>query len=111
VPEITADTLKQLQASDALLVDVREQDEYRGELGHIPGSILVPLSTLGTAANAWPKDRSVVLICRSGGRSGKAALQLAAAGFKRVASLHGGMLNWNAKRLAVERGYIETRQG
>jgi sulfur dioxygenase len=111
VPEITADALKQLQASDALLVDVREQDEYRGELGHIPGSILVPLSTLETAANAWPKDRSVVLICRSGGRSGKAALQLAAAGFKRVASLHGGMLDWNARRLAVERGYLETRQG
>jgi hypothetical protein len=38
-------------------------------------------------------------------------LQLAASGFKRVASLHGGMLNWNAKRLAVERGYLETRQG
>lgn len=111
VPEITADDLEQLKAAHASLVDVREQDEYRGELGHIPGSILVPLSTLGTAASDWPKDRAVVLICRSGGRSAKATMQLAAAGFKRVASLYGGMLNWNAKRLSIERGYIETRQG
>jgi rhodanese-related sulfurtransferase len=57
------------------------------------------------------KDRPIVLICRSGGRSGKAAMQLAAAGFRRVASLQGGMLKWNAEQLPVERGYIETRQG
>jgi glyoxylase-like metal-dependent hydrolase (beta-lactamase superfamily II)/rhodanese-related sulfurtransferase len=112
VPEITGEALELLlQGADVSLVDVREQDEYRGELGHIPGSILVPLSTLGTAAQAWPKQRAVVLICRSGGRSGKAALQLAAAGFKRVASLRGGMLNWHASKLPIERGYIETRQG
>jgi len=111
VPEIAAEALLQLQASDVSLVDVREQDEYRGELGHIPGSVLVPLSTLGTAARAWPKDRPVVLICRSGGRSGKATMQLAAAGFKRVASLRGGMVEWNAKKRPIEPGYIETRQG
>jgi rhodanese-related sulfurtransferase len=94
-----------------LLVDVREQDEYRGELGHLLNSVLVPLSTLEVAARQWPKQRPIVLICRSGGRSGKGALQLAAAGFKRVASLHGGLLNWTAEKLPVERGYIETRQG
>ena len=111
VPEITADTLMKLRSSDVSLVDVREQDEYRGELGHIPASSLVPLSTLTTTAHAWKKDRPIVLICRAGGRSGKAALQLAAAGFKRVASLQGGMLDWNARKLPIERGYIETRQG
>ena len=111
VPEITPESLLQLPSSLALLVDVREQDEYRGELGHVPGSVLVPLSTLMAAANAWPKARPVVCICRSGGRSGKAALQLAAAGFKRVASLQGGMLGWQTKQLPTERGYIENRQG
>lgn len=111
VPEITAEDLTRIKPTDALFVDVREQDEYRGELGHIAGSVLVPLSTVGAASNAWPQDRPIVLICRSGGRSGKAALQLAAAGFKRVASLRGGMLRWNAQALPVERGYIENRQG
>jgi glyoxylase-like metal-dependent hydrolase (beta-lactamase superfamily II)/rhodanese-related sulfurtransferase len=111
VPEITADALQQLSASSVSLVDVREQDEFRGELGHLPGSSLVPLSTLSTAAHAWRKERPVVLICRSGGRSGKAALQLAAAGFKRVASLRGGLLSWTTRKLPIEPGYIETRQG
>jgi rhodanese-related sulfurtransferase len=111
VPELAADALQGTAAGGALLVDVREQDEFRGELGHIAGALLVPLGTLLAAARAWPKVRPVVLVCRSGGRSGKAALQLAAAGFSRVASLQGGMLEWNARKLPIERGYIENRQG
>ena len=110
VPEVTADYLRERDPG-LRLVDVREQDEYRGELGHIPGSTLVPLSTLGVAAREWPLDEAVVLICRSGGRSGKAALQLAQAGFSRVASLRGGMRSWKAQGLPVQRGYIENRQG
>jgi rhodanese-related sulfurtransferase len=108
---LAADALQGTAAGGALLVDVREQDEFRGELGHIAGALLVPLGTLLAAARAWPKVRPVVLVCRSGGRSGKAALQLAAAGFSRVASLQGGMLEWNARKLPIERGYIENRQG
>jgi sulfur dioxygenase len=111
VPELSADALPRTAASAPQLVDVREPDEYRGELGHIAGSVLVPLATLLAAARPWPKDRPLVLVCRSGGRSGKAALQLAAAGFGRVASLQGGMLEWNARKLPIERGYIENRQG
>jgi glyoxylase-like metal-dependent hydrolase (beta-lactamase superfamily II)/rhodanese-related sulfurtransferase len=111
VPELTAERLSELPRAHARLVDVREQDEYRGELGHIAGTELVPLSTLVASARPWPKHEPVVLICRSGGRSAKAVLQLAAAGFKRVASLQGGMLAWQARALPVERGYIEARQG
>ena len=111
VPELSAETLSKKPPPDALLVDVREQDEYRGELGHLRGSLLVPLGTLSTAARQWPKDRPIVTICRSGGRSGKAALQLAAAGFKRVASLRGGLMHWNEQQLPIEPGYIENRQG
>jgi len=111
VPEVSADWLKQRDGSDLLIVDVREQDEYRGELGHVPGSVLVPLSTITIAARQWPKDRRMVLVCRSGGRSGKAALALVNEGFSHVASLRGGMSNWNAHKLPIERGYIENRQG
>jgi glyoxylase-like metal-dependent hydrolase (beta-lactamase superfamily II)/rhodanese-related sulfurtransferase len=111
VPEVTTQTVEHLDLAHVSLVDVREPDEYRGELGHISGTELVPLGTLLAAARSWDKQRPIVIICRSGGRSGKASLQLSAAGFERVASLRGGMLQWSAQKLPVERGYIETRQG
>ncbi|MET0387740.1 MAG: MBL fold metallo-hydrolase [Polyangiales bacterium] len=111
VPEVDSKYVQKLDLSETLLIDVREQDEYRGELGHIAGSVLVPLGTLLSAARRLPKEQSMVLVCRSGGRSGKAALQLAAAGWTRVASLRGGMLAWNEQHLPVTRGYIENRQG
>jgi sulfur dioxygenase len=111
VPEISAENLHAQNTEELALIDVREQDEFRGELGHIPGSMLVPMSTVAVAARDWPRDKPVVLICRSGGRSAKAALQLAQAGFSRVASLRGGMRSWNDKHLPIARGYIENRQG
>jgi sulfur dioxygenase len=115
VPEISAEWLHGQRPADALLLDVREPDEYRGELGHVSGATLVPLATLGTAARSLPRDRPIVAICRSGGRSGRAALDLAAAGFARVASLRGGMVAWNAGGLPIERGPAEhqvmSRQG
>lgn len=111
VPEIEPRSVQQLKPLEVRFVDVREQDEYRGELGHVPGSSLVPLSTLLAASRAWSKEQPIVLICRSGGRSGKAAVQLAAAGFKRVASLKGGMLSWIEQAFDVDRGHIDARQG
>ncbi len=103
VPELTAAWLAE-HASEVLVLDVREPDEFRGELGHIAGAELSPLQTLEARAAALPKQRPVVTVCRSGGRSGKAALALQRLGFDRVASLAGGMLDWNARRLPVELG-------
>jgi len=111
VPELTTDALRDKIPANARLIDVREPDEYCGELGHIAGTTLVPLATLLTAAGDWPKQESLVLVCRSGVRSGKAALQLTAAGFERVASLQGGMLKWREQELPVEQGSIDSRQG
>jgi rhodanese-related sulfurtransferase len=85
------------------VVDVREPNEYTGELGHIPGAELVPLGALESAAATWDKDRELVLVCRSGARSSRAAATLAAAGFRRVMNMTGGMLAWNAARLPVSR--------
>lgn len=87
----------------ARLVDVREPSEYRAELGHIAGTELVPLATVDQAAKGWDRDQEIVLVCRSGGRSGRAAAALAAMGFKRVINMAGGMLAWNAAGLPVER--------
>jgi glyoxylase-like metal-dependent hydrolase (beta-lactamase superfamily II)/rhodanese-related sulfurtransferase len=85
------------------LVDVREPHEFSGELGHIAGAELVPLSTVVGASAGWPKEAEVILICRSGNRSGQAAGALARAGFSRLSNMVGGMLRWNAEQRPVQR--------
>jgi len=85
------------------LVDVREPHEYAGELGHVPGAELVPLATLLDASAKWDPQREVVLVCRSGGRSARAAIALAGRGFRHLYNLRGGMLAWNEAHLPVER--------
>lgn len=85
------------------LVDVREPAEYTGELGHAPGSELVPLATLESASETWDREQEIVMICRSGARSGRAAAQLTAMGFRHVMNMTGGMIRWNEEKLAVER--------
>jgi glyoxylase-like metal-dependent hydrolase (beta-lactamase superfamily II)/rhodanese-related sulfurtransferase len=102
VPELTIEWVAAHPAA-ARLVDVREPDELTGPLGHIEGVELVPLATVTQVAAAWDKDRPLILVCRSGGRSGKAALQLQALGFRKVASMRGGMMRWNDARLPVIR--------
>ena len=114
VPEVGADWLA-AHIPNVLVVDVREPDEYRGELGHVPGAELVPLETLEARAAALARDRPIVTVCRSGGRSGKAAIALGRLGFEAVASLHGGMTEWNRRALPTELGAppgsITSRQG
>jgi rhodanese-related sulfurtransferase len=87
----------------ARLVDVREPSEFNAELGHIEGAELVPLATVEAAAAAWDRDADLVVICRSGGRSARAAKALVAMGFSRVMNLRGGMLAWNELRFPVSR--------
>jgi rhodanese-related sulfurtransferase len=85
----------------ALLIDVREPSEYTGELGHIPGARLVPLGTLERQLGAWDKDAAIIVICRSGGRSTRAAHTLTHAGFRRVMNMAGGMTAYTAAKLPV----------
>jgi rhodanese-related sulfurtransferase len=85
------------------VVDVRESHEFYGELGHVPGAELVPLGHLLTAAPHWAKDHPIVLVCRSGARSGNAAHALTRLGFKHVMNMVGGMMAWSAEGLPVER--------
>jgi len=88
----------------ARLVDVREPHEWTGELGHIAEAELHPLATLAGVAATWARDRPIVLVCRSGARSGRAASQLAQElGFTRVMNMRGGMIAWNAAGFAVTR--------
>jgi len=88
---------------DSRLIDVREPSEYTGELGHIEGAELVPLATLTSAAHDWERDKEIVMVCRSGGRSAQAARALVGLGFTRVMNLRGGMIAWNGVNLPVVR--------
>jgi len=82
------------------VIDVREPAEAAGELGRIPAAELVPLATVESAAESWKKDEPLVLVCRSGARSSRAASHLAALGFRHVMNLRGGMLAWNDTKAA-----------
>ncbi len=86
------------------LVDVREPRELDGELGRIAGVDCVPLTTVEVAAVRWDKNADVVLICRSGARSSRAAELLVRLGFRRVLNMTGGMLAYAAAGLPIERG-------
>ncbi len=101
-----AEVSARLTAPDSpLLLDVREPDEFRGDLGHIAGARLIPLRELPerTAELAEFKNRDIIVICRAGARSTTAAALLTGMGFERVGNMKGGMLDWNDARLPVER--------
>jgi rhodanese-related sulfurtransferase len=92
--------------SDYRVVDVRGRDEFEGPLGHVPGSELVPTEQLCADAPALG-ERPLLLVCRSGRRSGLACQALIARGFPAVTNLAGGMIAWNEAGLPVE-GKSET---
>ena len=73
------------------LIDVRDQAEFDGELGHLPGAQLVPLATLKEKSMGWNRDESIIIVCKTGVRSATAAADLAAIGFNNVATVRGGM--------------------
>lgn len=81
------------------VIDVRSPAEFHGELGHVPGSQLVPLTTLTEAASSWDTSLPLLVVCRSGRRAAGACATLARAGFESVTNLSGGMLAWAAQGL------------
>jgi rhodanese-related sulfurtransferase len=89
------------QAAGALLIDVREPAEW--QQGHAPGATLIPLGSLSGRLADFPRDRDVLLICRSGNRSGSAQRQLLQLGYQRVFNVAGGMNAWSNAGLPVSR--------
>lgn len=85
-----------------LVIDVREPREFR--LGRVPGSKLISLPALLADLDQAPRGQAVVLTCRGGRRSERAAAALLAAGHPDVAILAGGMLAWEAANLLEASG-------
>lgn len=92
--EISAVDLKsRLDRGDKLkVVDVREPNEY--QINRIPGSQLIPLGEIPRRYAELDADEELVVLCKMGGRSAKAADFLRSVGFKHVLNLKGGILEW-----------------
>ena len=99
VPEVTAEEGHALVVAGALLLDVREPDEWAA--GHAPGARAMPLGQVQGRVDELPKDRRIVAICRSGARSARVTEALNAWGFE-AANLAGGMRAWAAAGFPVE---------
>jgi rhodanese-related sulfurtransferase len=98
VQPMSQDALLQHQAQHPdhlFLLDVRTPQEYAE--GHIAGAVNVPYDQLATRLAEVPKDKDVVLYCRSGRRAGIAADVLAANGYTRLSHLEGDMIAWTEK--------------
>ena len=76
------------------LLDVREPDEW--EAGHAPGAHHVPMMEIPARMGEVPTDAEVVVVCRSGGRSGQVVSYLMGNGWDNVRNLDGGMRSWAA---------------
>jgi rhodanese-related sulfurtransferase len=83
---------------DAILLDVREPHEWAA--GHAQGARHIPLGQLGQRQRELRAGRPIITVCRSGGRSARAASLLAGQG-REVANLRGGMRAWAAIDLPV----------
>ena len=88
-------------ADHLYVLDVRTPQEYAD--GHVPGAVNVPYDQLAARLAEVPKDKDVVLYCKSGRRAGIAADVLAAGGYKRLSHLEGDMNAWVEKGRPVEK--------
>lgn len=85
----------------ALMVDVREKDEVAALAYDVENIINVPLSELSERMSEIPKDKQLIMVCRSGNRSRKASNILLENGYTNLVNMEGGILDWQAKDLGV----------
>jgi rhodanese-related sulfurtransferase len=100
--EISVAQAAEKRNQGAFILDVREQSEWNQF--HIPDATLIPLGDLPNRLNEVPKDREVVVVCRTGHRSAQGRDILLNAGFTKVTSMAGGVTQWQAQGLAIATG-------
>ncbi|WP_394185647.1 rhodanese-like domain-containing protein [Metabacillus halosaccharovorans] len=94
--QFTAKEVEKLltQGQNVNIIDVKEVEEV--EAGKIPGAIHIPLGLLEFRINELDKSKEYIMVCRSGGRSGRACQFLDSYGFN-VINMTGGMLDWEGE--------------
>jgi rhodanese-related sulfurtransferase len=98
VHEVSALQAAELVQAGAMLLDVREADEWQA--GHAPVAVHLPMSTISGRAGELPTDRQIICVCHLGQRSAMVADALRRAGWDAV-NLSGGMESWAAAGLPV----------
>nr|WP_040385957.1 rhodanese-like domain-containing protein [Demetria terragena] len=89
---MTAETTPQQLSDDAVLLDVREQDEW--DAGHAPNAVHIPMGEVPARLGELPQvEGSLPVICKAGGRSGRVVAWLEAQGYD-VINVDGGMGDW-----------------
>ena len=100
IKEVDACALQTMQANgEVVMIDVRTDVEFAQ--GAIRGSKHLPLHMLPLMADQLEKEKSIVLICRSGARSAQACAFLAQKGFENVYNLRGGVMGWAQAGLSL----------
>ncbi len=95
--------LQFINHKNALVLDVRDDGEYK--LGHILNSMQIPLGKLNECASELEKykEQPIVVVCRSGNRSGTACAALGKRGFTQVYNLAGGVTAWQKANLPLKK--------
>ncbi len=111
VPAVTVQEAAELQGDGdgGLLVDVREPNEFAQ--GRAEGAVLLPLGQLNTRFEELPRDRKLLMVCRTGGRSSNATQFLASQGFDNAVNVSGGMVAWHNAGLPMTSGAPEPGEG
>jgi rhodanese-related sulfurtransferase len=112
VPAVSVQQAAEMQGEDgvgALIVDVREPNEYTQLRAR--GAVLLPLGRLNGRVRDLPRDRELLLMCRTGGRSQNATQFLQAQGFANVSNVSGGIVAWHAAGLPTTAGEPEPGEG
>ena len=104
ITEVDVDTFAQAHADGAVVLDVRNPDEYVA--GHVAGAKLIPLGELGARQDEIPEGDPIYVICAVGGRSLKAAEAMAQAGYN-VVNVAGGTKAWIEQGRPVVTGMNE----
>lgn len=95
--------LQLINHKDALVLDVREDSEYKA--GHLLKAKLIPLGKLKERLGELEKYRNqpIVVVCRSGNRSGSACAMLGKEGFTQAYNLVGGVMDWQKRKLPLDK--------
>ncbi|MCX6057182.1 MAG: rhodanese-like domain-containing protein [Chloroflexi bacterium] len=97
--EVNAEAGYQMVQEGAFMLDVRTQEEW--DEYHSPNATLIPLDQLQARLSEVPKDKEILVVCRSGNRSQQGRDILLAAGYN-ATSMAGGMKDWYAKGYPIE---------
>ena len=97
VKEICPTTTQEWVKNGALLVDVREKEEVIELAFDVPNLIHIPLSEFEDRFNEIPKDQDVVMVCKGGSRSLRAAGFLVNHGYTKVVNMQHGIVRWVQK--------------